>query len=140
MFFGLAQHHSIDYKMRALLEGICFEIRSLVEAVEQQVRPADAILASGGFVRSNQWVQMLADVLGRDVIVSDVNDASSLGAAIVGFESLGIPSNFAVPDHAHRFSPDPDVKSRYDSLFEVFGRLAGKLTDEFGEIASMQAR
>jgi len=138
MYFGLGQHHTLDHMTRSLLEGICFEVRTLVEAVEESVRPATAILASGGFVRSVEWVQLMANVLGRDVKVKDVVDASSMGAAIMGFRSVGIRPAFRRQEAERTFRADLQLKARYDKLHGIFSGVVGKLDHEFSEIALIQ--
>lgn len=138
LFFGLAQHHTIDHMAGSILDGICFEIRSLVDAVEESVRPIGNIWASGGFVRSDGWVQRLANVLGREVRVRDVNDASSIGAARMGFQATGIHPTFTRKESERSFNPDLRFASVYGNLFDIFTRIAGQLDDEFSEIASLQ--
>jgi gluconokinase len=140
VFFGLAQHHSLQHMMRSLLEGVCFEMRSLVDAVSETVGPVDRVLASGGFIRSADWIQMLSNVLGREVLVSDVNDASSMGAAMVGFQSLGVKYNRQQDDCGHRFIPEPSSSEIYNLMYPLFTKLVHKLTDEFEEVARLQQR
>jgi gluconokinase len=138
VFFGLAQHHTIDHMMSSILDGMCFEIRTLVDAVEESVRPVTSIWASGGFVRSEGWVQRLANVLGKEISVKDVNDASSIGAARMGFRSAGVSAAFVAKHPERTFIPDPAVTSDYQILFNIFSRVAGKLDDEFSAIAELQ--
>ncbi|MEJ0030272.1 MAG: FGGY-family carbohydrate kinase [Bacteroidota bacterium] len=67
VFFGLAQHHTQAHLMRALIEGICLEVRSIVESIEESIEQVTGILASGGFVRSPEWLQMMANVLQKSI-------------------------------------------------------------------------
>jgi gluconokinase len=138
MYFGLGQHHTLDHMTRSLLEGICFEVRTLVEAVEQSVRPVTSVWASGGFVRSVDWVQLLANILGRDVTVKNVVDASSLGAAIMGFRSFGVHPAFRRQDTERTYKADLTLKAQYDKLFGIFSRIVPQLSQEFSEIALIQ--
>jgi gluconokinase len=138
VFFGLAQHHRLTHMMRSVLEGICFELRSLVEAVSETVGPVSRILASGGFIRSAEWVQMLANVLGRKVLVLDENDASSMGAAIVGFRAMGVTFNFNQDKVGDSFSPDPGSRATYDEMYRLFTKLVVKMPAEFEGVAALQ--
>jgi gluconokinase len=138
VFFGLAQHHTLSHMARSVVEGICFEIRALVHAVEETLMPAHRIMASGGFIRSEEWVQLLADVLGKEVMVRDVNDASSMGAAIVGFRSMNEQAVFKSNGTEKVFRPDLRHQTLYDRLYSIFVRMPAKMGDEFNEMAALQ--
>src|SRR5262249_18742852 len=78
VFFGVNIQHQRAHFKRAVLEGICFGLKSIVSVLEEVIHPVDRIMASGGFVKSDGWVQLLSDVLGKPIIVRSQNDASSL--------------------------------------------------------------
>jgi gluconokinase len=138
VFFGIGiQHHKAHFK-RAMLEGICLGLKSIVNAVEEVVHPVERIMATGGFVHSSQWVQLLSDCLGKPVSVDSQEDASALGAAIQGFHALGIKTDF----HQHRpagvlFEPLKKNHGHYQKLFEIVESLYDKLKDDFGRIQDL---
>lgn len=138
VFFGLAQHHTQAHLMRSLIEGICLEIRSIVESIEQSIEQVTDILASGGFVRSAEWLQLMANVLQKSITLHDVNDASSLGAAMMAFKSLGQQVSFDGSDKKMVFEPDQRLVPLYDDLYGVFSRSTQLLEKEFTEIVRLQ--
>lgn len=138
VFFGLAQHHTQAHLMRSLLEGICLEIRSIVESVEESIEQVSEVLASGGFVRSPLWLQMMANVLQKSITLHDVNDASSLGAALMAFSSLGHKTSFDGSDKKLIFEPDTTLKPLYDDLYGIFSRSTQALSKEFSSIVRLQ--
>lgn len=138
VFFGLAQHHTQAHLMRALIEGICLEVRSIVESIEESIEQVTGILASGGFVRSPEWLQMMANVLQKSITLHDVNDASSLGAALVAFRSLGIETSFDGSETKQVFEPDSSLLPLYDDLYGVFSRSTQLLEKEFSNIVRLQ--
>ena len=138
VFFGLAQHHTQEHLMRALIEGICFEVRSIVESIEESIEQVTDILASGGFVRSAEWLQIMANVLQKSITLHDVNDASSLGAALVAFKSLGIDTSFDGTEKKQIFDPDTSLLPLYDDLYGVFSRSTKALEKEFSNIVRLQ--
>lgn len=138
VFFGLAQHHTQAHLMRSLIEGICLEIRSIVESVEQSIDTVTEVLASGGFVRSTLWLQIMADVLQKRISVHDVNDASSLGAALMAFRSLGHEANFEGSGSKMVFEPDAALQSLYHDLYGIFSRSTRALETEFDDIVRLQ--
>jgi gluconokinase len=138
VFFGLAQHHAQAHLMRSLLEGICLEIRSIVESVEQSIGEVTEVLASGGFVRSTHWLQIMANVLQKSITLHDVNDASSLGAAMMAFRSVGREVSFDGSDHKMVFNPDTALGPLYTDLYGIFSRSTKILEKEFSEIVRLQ--
>jgi gluconokinase len=138
VYFGLAQHHTQAHLMRSLLEGICFEIRSIVESIEETIEPVSGIFASGGFVRSPLWLQIMANLLQKNITLHDVNDASSLGAAMMAFRSLGIGTQFDGSEKKLVFEPDTTLKSVYDDLYGIFSRSTQLLAKEFSHIVRLQ--
>jgi gluconokinase len=76
---------------QAALEGVCYRLADVLDAIGG----IEAVVATGGGLLANpEWLQVLADVLGRPVEVSGVPEGSARGAAVMGFERLGI----AVPE------------------------------------------
>lgn len=97
VFFGIGTQHTQAHFMRAVIEGINFALYEVMQAVEESVGPVKRIYASGGFSRSQQWVQWLADLLGQDILLSGTADASAMGAALLGLHAMGITSSLALP-------------------------------------------
>jgi gluconokinase len=135
VFFGLAQHHTHRHMVRAILEGICFEIKSICQAVEQNSDRVIRIMASGGFTQSAKWVQLLADIIGKDVCVQFVNDASALGASKMGFRALNVAFEFS-DSEPQLFKPDKEKAESYDRYFILFNELTATLQDKFERIAT----
>jgi gluconokinase len=138
VYFGLAHHHTSDHMLRALVEGICFGIKSIVTAIEESAGSVDSIIASGGFTRSTDWLQLLADILGKEIHVNDPNDASALGAAIIGFRSLHIETQFLSEAHSKVFIPDESKYQTYSDLFQLFQDLTALLQPSFDKITALQ--
>lgn len=138
VFFGLAQHHTRADMQRALVEGIFFELRTILQCVEEVTRPMNIILASGGFTRSDAWLQLLANVMNKTVGLRDTNDASALGAAHMGFTAMGIPFQFTRQQNQKEFHPEPEYRQLYDDLFSVFVRCTNALLPEFANVVLTQ--
>jgi len=134
VFFGVSVRHTPTHFKKALLEGICFEILSIVRSVESVHGPSDKIFVSGGFTYSAEWVQLLSNVLGRELIQSEVNDASAIGAAMIGFEAFGIPFQHQVGERK-LFAPDATLSKEYHRQFELFELLYKQLEPLFGQIS-----
>ena len=137
VFFGVGIHHKLAHFKRAILEGICLEIKSIVKAVEETVCPAKHVIASGGFTKSDLWVQLLADVLGKTVEVDSKSDASALGAAMMGFKSLGIVYGPPANNNARIFKPDERNHQGYSKKFILFESLYKNLKTDFLQLKNL---
>lgn len=76
---------------RAALVGVTDNIVEILRQVEGATRPAEVIYASGGFTRSDGWVNLLAERADRRVEIAHTPQASAYGAALVarmGVEDL----------------------------------------------------
>jgi gluconokinase len=75
--------------LRAAMEAIAYRFALIARALEP-LAPDATLIASGQALRSSPtWVQILADVLGRSVMVSELSEASTRGAALLALEAAG---------------------------------------------------
>jgi len=92
--------------------------------------------ASGGFVRSPLWLQILADVFNSKVLVFGDDESSALGSVIIGMEALGIlrvvGEGPALPRKVvAMYEPDAGNHAVYMRGFEKFGRIWQLVKNEF---------
>jgi gluconokinase len=122
VFFGVSIDHTKKHFQRALIEGICFQIRWSMEGVEELFGEREKILISGGFTRSEKWIQILCDVLGKTLTLQETQDASTMGAAMMGFKALAIKSEFVL-QASKLFYPDPELHKVYTKSYLTFRKL-----------------
>jgi gluconokinase len=143
-FFGLAMHHRKEHMIRAALEGVIFNLCSILPAVESLVGTSRSIKATGGFARSGLWRQMMADVFERDVVVPESFESSCLGAAVLGLYALGRVDSLDVVGTmvgaTHRHSPIPKNVALYRQLMPIFLALPVQLEAQYRQIAEFQRR
>lgn len=81
---------SVDVSIAAL-EGVAYRFQKILSLIEEST-PVDSIVASGGSLESSPaWQRIIADVLGRRLIVHPSGGVSRRGAAIMALESCGVP-------------------------------------------------
>lgn len=105
-FLGLSASHDKTDLFRAVLEGISFDLCQSLELLRTAQIEIDHILAGGGGMKLSAWPQILADVSGVELRLSDMENASARGAAIIGFAALG---KAPAPQETQEtvFYPDP---------------------------------
>jgi xylulokinase len=138
-FAGLTLRHDTGHLIRAVLEGISFAMRQIIETIEETGIRMDRWVASGNGLGSNLWRQMVADTLNRPLLRGeDANSAerAGVGAAILGGIGAGVLSGFKeAQSFAPRFDevtrPDPDRVEAYDQAYARFKELYPRLKGWF---------
>lgn len=141
-FFGLALHHNKAHLIRAVLEGVVYNLYLVFQALESITGEVKSIRAAGGFARSPLWRQMLADVLNREVSIPESYESSSLGAAILGLYALGeisdLESSELNNDKTHQHQPIANNVAIYQQILPIYCRLLDCFKSEYTAIAKLQ--
>jgi gluconokinase len=141
-FFGLAMHHRKEHLIRAVLEGVIFNLYSILPAVEALIGPTQTMKATGGFARSGLWRQMMADIFNREVVVPESFESSCLGAAVLGLYALGRVDSLDViagmVGATHRHTPIAGNLAIYQRLLPIYLGIPAKLEPEYQAIAAFQ--
>jgi len=101
--------------LRAAMEGVAYRFALLAGELDR-FAPGARLIASGRALTSSPtWAQIIADVLGRPLLVSANTEASTRGAALLALEATGrIESISRIPfSVATTFEPDPARHERY---------------------------
>jgi xylulokinase len=124
-FFNLSLEARREHLVRAVFEGVAYNTRWLLEAVEGFLRHrVDHIRFIGGGARSAIWGQIMADVLNRTIHTAQEPQLAALrGVALLAAVALGELTWAEIPERvpiAATFRPDPANRARYDALFREF--------------------
>ncbi|MFQ5793970.1 MAG: xylulokinase [Candidatus Bipolaricaulia bacterium] len=138
-FIGLTRRHRRRDLVRAVLEGICFNLRIILEAFEDQGAVIEAVCLIGGGAQSEIWCRILADIYGKPVLLpAYLQEATSLGAAIAGGIGVELFDDFSVAERFNpvqeRYQPNPDDVARYNRLFNLFQMSYRQLVDVYNEL------
>ncbi len=143
-FFGLNRIHSRAHMIRAVLEGIVYNLYNVLLALEEVVGKPKIIRANGGFARSKFWCQILTDIFEHDVMIPESYESTALGAATLGMYSLGFikklseVSKFIGTTDVHH--PNPKAFPVYRQLIPIYIRLSRILKPEYKSIAEFQRK
>ena len=135
ILFGLSLHHSQAHVIRSLIEGICYRLLSVIQPLEDLIGTSGKIRVTGGFTRSPLWLQILADILGRDLAVTGEPEGSVLGAAAFAYHTLGMIDSFQDMLErnpiVHTVCPGTKSHEFYQTQFERYMHLYWKFQEEF---------
>ncbi len=125
---GLKLDTSRGEILKGILEGVTFYQRACLETLPAAGITITDLRAVGGGSRSDAWIQLSADILGRPFIRPKITEAGVLGAAIVAGVGSGVFPSLAAgveimvqPERI--FEPNPDKQRLYDARFALYQRL-----------------
>ena len=129
---GLGAGHDRGHVARAVLEGIAFACRDVVERIGALGLPADRVLLLGGGSRSPVWAQVRADVLGVPHDVAARTDTCPIGGAMIASVAAGAHADLAAaaalaPPPARTFEPDPRATGASDAAYRRYRTLVDRL-------------
>ncbi len=136
VFYGFALRHTKAHFARSIMEAIAFIVRRNVDVLAGLGIEVDEVRALGGGARSRVWSQIKADVLGIPVVTTEIEEAASLGAAILAGVAVGaFPSLESAIDRMvvvkDRFVPDPANRATYDAGYATYRDLYADLVGMF---------
>ncbi len=138
---GLHLETSRGNILKGILEGTTFYLRECVESLPPTGIEIAEYRAVGGGSKSDAWVQVCADILGRPFVRPRTTEAGALGAAIIAGVGNGT-------FHAHEdgvaamvslertFEPDPQQRAHYESWFERYRQLWPLMGDYLRDLPS----
>lgn len=127
---GLSLSTTPAHLFKALVEATCFGSRAIYERYTRDGVPIKRILAVGGIARKSPYViQTMADVIGVEIDVPDVDEACALGSAIFASVAAGVYSSVPLsqekmkPAVGRTYSPDNGRHLIYNKLYKRYSEL-----------------
>jgi len=128
IFFNIRTNNGKRDMIRAVLEGIYYHLRWLLECEMKKVKTSDTIRFVGGGALSPVTCQMLADITGHTIEtvenpqeVGGVGTALVIAASIKGEDVLELSRRLVKVDRT--YIPDTVNKEVYERNYRVFKRL-----------------
>lgn len=122
---GLSLATSRHEIAKAILEALCFELRLNCERFRDAGLHHDEFVAVGGGARSEEWLQLKADILGCPIRTLAVREAACLGAALLAGTAGGMYESIAegverTVKTTRVIEPDNARVARYNARFEAY--------------------
>lgn len=141
-FIGVHNGHEQTHFMRAIIEGICFSLKQVISGITPVNKDILYIVATGGFTRSADWVQQLADIVNIPVIVREAGDASAIGAAMFAFKAIGMIDDLKefteLSKEEKVYSPRQLNAALYTKLYGLYEKQYDLLRSTFHELHAIQ--
>lgn len=142
VMLGFAGAHTSAHVYRAVLEGVAFELRLCLEEAEPNwPAPITELIAMGGGTRSPLWCQIFADVLQRPITLAGSDEATALGAGILGAVGAGLHTDVieavqSMTSKSQRYEPIAQNVATYEKLYSTYRQIYPALKPVFAEAAS----
>ena len=124
-----AQHTRAHY-VRAVLESITASMSFLVDHLSPRARP-ERIVSTGGGARSDLWLQLKADMLGAEFVMTNCQEPACMGAAMTAAVAGGWFSDIARTGEAWAkstriFTPDALRRDQYAEWYADYRKYLSR--------------
>jgi xylulokinase len=114
--------------LRGILEGTAFYIKECIDSLPGTRITIEEFRAVGGGARSDAWIQLSADIMGRPIIRPKNTEAGALGAALIAGVGTGIFPSFeagvaAMVAVERVFEPEPKQQALLQVQYERYKHL-----------------
>jgi xylulokinase len=129
---GLSLNTTRGDFVKALLEGITFELRENIERIETAGLPIKELRATGGGAKSPTWLQLKADITGKPIVTLSIKETGCFAAACLAGVGIGVFSTVEEPIRnlvrpTSVYEPTSSAKAEYDEIFASYHALYAAL-------------
>ncbi|MFB5662385.1 xylulokinase [Alteribacillus sp. HJP-4] len=120
-FIGMDASHTAADFVKAVMEGITFSLKESLDIIEENGMAVDTVIAIGGGAKSREWLQLQADIFGKEVISLKNEQGPAMGAAIIAAYGCGWFSS--LQEAARAFVETGDGVKPIEENVEVYQKL-----------------
>ena len=127
-WIGLTASHDRRHLIRAVLEGVAFSLNDCFAIIREQGLQLTQMRATGGGAKSPLWRQIIADVLGVELVTTNATEGPAFGAALLAGVASGVYASIeqACDTTVHildRTVPRSEVEVVYAVAFATYQAL-----------------
>ena len=143
-WIGLTTRHDQSHLTRSVLEGVAFGLKDIFCLMKEAgLGAVDQVRLSGGGAKSSLWRQILADVLGAELVTVNTTEGAAYGAALLAGVAAGVWPNVDAAcaqtiSIGDRISPGARSVETYQLVYEHYRNLYPTLKPTFHALASIE--
>ncbi len=127
-WIGLTASHDRRHLIRSVLEGVAFSLKDCSTIIQGQGLPIEQVRVTGGGAKSPLWRQIIADVLGVELVTTNATEGPAFGAALLAGVASGLyPSVLQACEATvrvmERTGSRPEVERVYAQAYETYKAL-----------------
>jgi xylulokinase len=142
-WIGLTVRHTRAHITRAVLEGVAFGIKDSFNLIQSAgLGEISQVRISGGGAKSQLWQQIMADVLGSELVTVNTTEGAAFGAALLAGVGVGVYDSVSEACEATiqitgKTSPQDRNSQIYNDFYIRYQALYPLLASEFKQIAKV---
>jgi len=138
---GLTSLHSREHIARATLEAVGFRVKDMYESIKKVGKVKfEKIIATGGFTNSKEWVQIVSNILGEKIEITNTTNQSAIGAYLMAMKATNVDWRKFLDSYIKTekiIQPQKNAIEKYQKIYEKYRYLYQLLLgywDNFEEI------
>ena len=142
VYFGISGKHDQRHFVRSVLEGVTFALKDSLELIKDKGVKIKEIRAIGGGAKSRIWQQILADILGKEISLLNVEEGPAFGAALIAGVGVGVYNSFAeavnrIIKVKKTVIPSIQNTEKYNHYYQLYKKLYYSLKEDFKELKNL---
>ncbi|PKP60346.1 xylulokinase [Candidatus Atribacteria bacterium HGW-Atribacteria-1] len=142
VYFGISGKHNQRHFVRSVLEGVTFALKDSLELIKDKGVKIKEIKTIGGGAKSRVWQQILADILGEEINLLNVEEGPAFGAALIAGVGVGVYDSFAeavnrIIKVKKTIVPGIQNTERYNQYYQLYKKLYYSLKEDFKELKKL---
>lgn len=127
-WIGLTASHDRRHLVRAVLEGVAFSLKDCFTIISEQGLRLEQMRATGGGAKSQLWRQIIADVLGVELVTTNAQEGPAFGAALLAGVASGVYDSVQQACEAtvrvvERTEPRLENRGIYEQVYATYRAL-----------------
>ncbi|MDK2920355.1 MAG: xylulokinase [Candidatus Petromonas sp.] len=139
-FIGLRINHTREHLIRAVLEGVGFALADNFEILKNELKiNPHFLVASGGGAKSRVWMQIISDMLEKDIYIPVEHETETVGAAILAGLGTGVFSDLLSVQKkwiqiTKIVTPQKETTAKYQEMLLIFREIYLKNKELFKKL------
>ncbi len=121
LIYGLDDKSRPEDVLRFVFQGLCFELKNLLDLYETLTgRQYPVVNVIGAACKNPYWLQLKANILNREIVACNVDEAVSKGAAMLAAKAVGVDVEYlpgTTEEQMKRYLPENDAVAHYQQIY-----------------------
>ena len=140
-FIGATVRHNSAHFTRAVLEGVAYSLRDCFMLNEELGVKTEQVRISGGGAKSKIWIQILSDLLNKEIVTLSSTEGAPYGAAILAIVASGKFNSVneacaSIIKIKSTTTPNKENINIYEDFYNIYKNLYGTLKSTFVNISN----
>ena len=133
VFFGISNNHGKYHFVKSIMEGVSYAFRQNAEVIESLGVDIDQLKFLGGGSNSEEWIKIMAKVLGKKIRPVQGSDLGAIGTSILSGVSTGVfqdipgaVNNLTKTGEFYEYEDGPEIyRENYEKFQDIYKQLSG---------------